>query len=117
MKFRVLPALALVAGLLWCVSSPADETDDIESLTKQAQEGAIFERFKAIRALGRTGDPRAFDPLAGFLEAADREDIQVEAARATIVPLKCSLKQPSIPPSITARMWGVRCSLAGCCWS
>jgi HEAT repeat protein/photosystem II stability/assembly factor-like uncharacterized protein len=72
----------VIAALFLGVSSPAHPTDDIESLTRQAQTGTIFERFSAIRALGRSEDPRAFDPLVALLEDADREDIQVEAARA-----------------------------------
>ena len=82
MKSQVLFVCGFVAGLCLWVPSLANELSDIESLMKQAQEGATFERLSAIRALARSGDPRAFDQLAGLLKNADSEMFQVEAARA-----------------------------------
>lgn len=82
MKSRALIVCAFVAELLFGVSPHAGETDGIESLVRRAREGAIFERFTAIRALGRSADPRAFAPLADIVENAEREDVQNEAVRA-----------------------------------
>ena len=79
---RILALCGFVAGLALWISSPADETHDIEYLTRQARESSIFERLRAIRALGRSGDPRAVDPLVDLLQSVEHEDIQVEAAHA-----------------------------------
>jgi HEAT repeat protein len=78
----LLAFCGVVAGLLPSPAPPAHRSDDIQSLAIQAQTGSIFERMSATRVLGHSGDPAAFDPLVALLEAADREEIQVEAARA-----------------------------------